>query len=225
MVDSSFAAHGGLHSGALRFLRLALAASCLLLAAVGPASAADETAAVRTPENAEYRAAIKSGDRHFLAKQFAEAERFYQEAVERLPDVAEAYGRLAAAQRELGKFDEAVETLGRGLQTSSTVTERAKLVFLQADIRERQRALPQATERWNAYLELAGGGERTIDLDAPEEEAPTPAVPGATVYPATAHERLKQIAAAEKRFKEYGVVKERIKKREQAADVKARNAK
>jgi tetratricopeptide (TPR) repeat protein len=209
----------------LRAQVLSLLAVTLAVTPVG-VWAAPETPAVKRAANPEYRVAIRTGDEHFLAKRFAEAEKAYQSAVERVPRDAEAYGRLAAAQRELGNFDEAIETLGRGLQTSSTVTERAKLLMLQADIRERQRALPQATDRWNAYLELAGGGERTIDLDAPEEqEVPSAAMPGAQVYPATAHERLKQLAAAEKRFKEYTPVKDRIKKREQQADTKARQAK
>jgi tetratricopeptide (TPR) repeat protein len=177
------------------------------------------------PEDAEYRSAIKGGDRAFLAKRFDEAVTAYEKAIAKQPASAEAYGRLAAAQRELGRFDEAIATLGQGLDKSTDVTERAKLLFLQADIRERQRALPEAAERWSAYLDTASGGEVTIDLDAPEAAAESTAAPGAKVYPATAHERLKQVAAAEKRQKDYASVKDRIKKREQQAEAKARSAK
>lgn len=181
--------------------------------------------AAAKPVDAEYQAALKEGDKLFVAKQFAEAERAYQKALKRQSKLAEPHARLAAAQIELGKFDEAFDTLAKGLETSDTITERAKLMFLQADLRERQLALPKATERWNAYLELSGaGGERTIDLDAPEEAATSPALKGETVYPATAHERLRQVAAAEKRAKEYSAVKDRIRKREMEAEAKARHA-
>jgi tetratricopeptide (TPR) repeat protein len=201
-----------------------LAALSLAAAPQGDAHAADGAAPLK-PADPEYRAAIKEGDKLFLARQFDQAQSAYQRAVKRQSLNPEAYGRLAAAQRELGKFDEAFATLAQGLETSTTVTERAKLLLLQADLRERQRALPQASERWNEYLDVASGGERTIDLDADEEEVPVAATPGAVVYPATAHERLKQIAAAEKRFKEYAVVKDRIQRREAKADEQVRKAK
>lgn len=196
--------------------------------AVGPSPSAPASSA-QTADLA-YRAAIKEGDQLFLSGQFAGAEQSYRRAVERQAHTAAdqsavAHARLAVAQRAQGKFDEALATLERGLGVASTVTERAKLVFLQADIHERQRALSKATERWSAYLDVSGGGERTIDLDAPEQEVPVQALPGEVLYPATAHERLKQVAAAEKRFKQYAAVKERIKKREAEADAKARKAK
>jgi tetratricopeptide (TPR) repeat protein len=189
----------------------------------GPARAEPAKSKAAQAADVEYQTAIREGDAAYLDKRFDGAESAYQKAVKRQPQKPEAYARLASAQRELGKFDEAIETLGRGLGSSSTVTERAKLIFIQADIQERKRALERATERWNAYLELSGGGgERTIDLDAPEQDAPVETVKGETVYPATALERLEQIAAAEKRYQEYGAVKERIRKREQEAETKAR---
>lgn len=182
--------------------------------------------AAAKPADAELQAALKEGDKLFVAKQFPEAERAYQRAVKRPSAPAEAYARLGAVLIELGKLDDAFDTLAKGLETAATVTERAKLIFLQADLRERQQALPKAGERWNAYLEATGaGGERTIDLDAPEEEAPAPAAAnGEDVYPASAHERLRQVEAAQKRFKDYGAVKERIRKREAEAEAKARSA-
>jgi tetratricopeptide (TPR) repeat protein len=178
------------------------------------------------PADAELQAALKEGDKLFVAQQFPEAERAYQRAVKRPSVPAEVYARLAAVLIELGKLDEAFDTLAKGLETAGTDTERAKLIFLQADVRERQQALPKAGERWNAYLEATGAsGERTIDLDAPEEEAPAPvAAKGENVYPASAHERLRQVEAAQKRFKDYGAVKERIRKREAEAEAKARRA-
>lgn len=222
-------ARRGFHTRARLGARGLLVTGFLLLGVAPAAWAAGDAAAAPKPapkkEDPEYRAAITQGDQAYLGKQFAEAETAYRRAVERSPQSAEAFARLACAQRELGKFDEAIETLGRGLQTSSTVTDRAKLVFLQADIRERKRELEKATERWNAYLDLSGGGERTIDLDAPEAETPTTSVPGAKVYPATARERLNQIEAAQKRLEDYGAVKDRIKKREQEGEATARKAK
>lgn len=201
----------------------------LLVAAVAfiPAhthAAEEARPAAAKPPNADYQAALRQGDRAYLEKRFADAAKRYQQAVELAPQKAEAYARLAAAQREQGQFDAAIETLGKGLSTSSTVTERAKLIFLQADIGERRLALPKSKERWTAYLELSGEGEeRTIDLDAPEDAEPAPAVQGETVYPATARERIKQIDAAEKRFEQYAAVQARIKKREKEAESKSRS--
>lgn len=199
---------------------------CSLALSLAPvaSNAGPAKSAAPAPEAAEYRTALAEGDRAFLGKRFDEAVSAYEKAIAKQPASAEAYGRLAAAQRELGKLDEAIATLGQGLDKGTDVTERAKLLFLQADIRERQRALPEATDRWSAYLDTASGGEVTIDLDAPEAAAESTAVPGAKVYPATAHERLKQVAAAEKRQKDYASVKDRIKKREQQAEAKARSA-
>lgn len=171
----------------------------------------------------EFTQAIKEGDRQYLDAKYPEAAAAYEKAIARQKHNPEGYARLAAAQRQQGQYDEAIATLGRGLETSSTVTERAKLIFLQADIQERRRAFEKAQARWAAYLELSGGaGERTIDLDAPEQEAPTPVVEGETVYPTSALERQAQVEAAMKRYADYAPVKERIRKREQEADAKAR---
>lgn len=173
----------------------------------------------------EFTRAIKEGDRQYLDGKYSEAAAAYEKAIARQKHNPEGYARLAAAQRQQGQYDEAIATLGRGLETSSTVTERAKLVFLQADIQERRNALEKAQARWAAYLELSGGAaERTIDLDAPEQEAPTPVVEGETVYPTSALERQGQVEAAMKRYEDYAPVKERIRKREQAADAKARGS-
>lgn len=166
--------------------------------------------------------ALRQGDRAYLDRRYPEAEAEYEKAVEKQPHNPVGYARLATAQRQQSKFDQALATLSEGLQTSTTLTERAKLIFLQADIHERMHALGEAEARWNAYLELVGAtGERTIDLDAPQAK-PQPTVEGETVYTATADERLRQVVAADKRYKEYAPVRERIKKREKEADAKSR---
>jgi tetratricopeptide (TPR) repeat protein len=218
---------------------LTLAAGLLTVSAATPAHAEERApkASAAAPLDNEFNAALKAGDEAYLAGRFAEAEQAYERAVRKQPENPAGYARLGAAQRQQGNLDGAIETLGKGLQTSTTVTERAKLIFLQADIRERQNVLRKATERWNAYLSNAGvgapaaesensDGERTIDLDAGTDTAAAASpIKGETLYPLSAQERLKQVAAAEKRVEDFEPVRARIKKREAAAEAKARRAK
>jgi tetratricopeptide (TPR) repeat protein len=79
------------------------------------ARAADAVPAPAKPADPEYQTALRHGDQAYLGKRYDEAVKAYQKAVDRQPQKAEAYGRLAAAQREKGDLDGAIDTLGKGL--------------------------------------------------------------------------------------------------------------
>src|SRR5688500_5551888 len=97
----------------LRFRRWLPAVSLAVLSAFGVVgnARAGETApgTAAKPVDAELQAALKEGDKLFVAQQFPEAERAYQRALKRPSVPAEAYARLAAVLIELGKFDEAFD--------------------------------------------------------------------------------------------------------------------
>ena len=73
-------------------------------------------------------------------------------------------------------------------------------------LEERKRSLKQATNGWNGY------------------EAHAKAQPSAKTYPATPPERKKRIDNWGKLEEQYGVVKQRIKKRLQEVEAKAKKS-
>lgn len=152
--------------------------------------------------------AISKGDSAYLARDLDEAVKQYREAVKHDRENPLPYTRLAGALRAKTEFSEAVDVLNTGLRFANTVTMRARIMFLQSDILERQKEFEAALKRWQEYQKLASTGDKGE-------------LKGAVLYPETAKERIKQLQATIKRNKEYAAVKERIQKREAELDAKA----
>jgi len=116
--------------------------------------------------------------------------------------------RLGEAQLAKGDQKEAELAWAAGLRfADKDPAMKAKLLFVLADLRERQKAHDDADARWTDYAKHAAQKD-------------------AKAYPATADDRKKRIAAVKQLATEYAEVKQRIEKRLKEADAAARkNAK
>lgn len=101
---------------------------------------------------------------------------------------------LAETYASQGNYGEAEAAIAQGLEPNDAKTPpivRSHLLFLAADVAERQKKWPEAKAAWQAYAEHA------------------PKVDGGA-FPATAAERMKIAERAAERAKVYAAVRERI---------------
>ncbi|MBK8252183.1 MAG: tetratricopeptide repeat protein [Polyangiaceae bacterium] len=175
-------------------------------ASAKPASSTASTAAPSTgprkdPEGRKglspYTEAVVRGQNSFVARDFAGAVTAFQDAIKTDPQQMLGFYLLGEAQLEAGKPEEAEAAWTTGLSKKGTDDLNAKLLFLMADLRERQKDWTKAKDAWAAYAAFLTGH---------------PQVKG---YAATAEERQKRIDQRVKDEKDYAAVKERIKKREE----------
>ena len=144
-----------------------------------------------------YMEQIAKGNAAFVARDFPGAIAAFQEAIKLDAGLMLGFYRLGEAMLETGKLEEAEAAWTTGLGKKGTEDLNAKLLFCMADLRERQKGWQVAKDAWTAYTAFGTGH------------------PKALAYPATAIERTKQIDRRVKDEKDYAVVKERIKKREE----------
>ncbi len=153
---------------------------------------------------------LKAGDDAVIAGDMDAAMTAYEAAIKEEPQNFLGHTRAAQVLMLKGEFDPAFERLERALGFAKRVEQRAKVMFLQAEIQERKTKFAQAKRQWETYEKFTTSGEATSDKEAAKK-----------IYPATAKERLKQIKDREQRDKDYAEVKERIQKREKELDDKA----
>jgi len=148
--------------------------------------------------------AIKKGDDALAARDIDGAKAQYQEAIRSEPQNAMGHYRLGEAELTKGNQKEAEESWQTALRfAGQNAALKAKVLFVLADLKERQRQLDQATNGWNAY------------------EEHSKAASTAKTYPATPTERKKRIEDWKKMETDYAAVKERIKERLAEAEKKA----
>jgi len=152
--------------------------------------------------------AIKKGDNAVLARDFDGAIAAYREAIQSQPQNPMGHYRLGEAQLGKGDQKEAELAWNAGLRfADKDPVMKAKLLFVLADLRERQKSHDEATTRWTDY------GKAASDK-------------AAKGYPATPEDRKKRIATVKELATQYADVKVRIEKRLKEADETARkNAK
>ena len=143
-----------------------------------------------------YIEAIEKGEAAFLARDMAGAVTAFQDAVKKQPDQMLGFYRLGEAQRASGKLDDADATFQTALGKKGPDDLKAKVLFIIADMRERQGKWQAAKEAWAAYAAFLQSNGK------------------ARGYPNSASERQKQIDRRVKDEKDYGAVKDRIKSRE-----------
>lgn len=154
-----------------------------------------------------YLEQINKGDRSYVARDFDGAIAAYREAIKSEPEKALAHYRVAEAQLAKGDQKEAEVELVTGLRfVGSDGTLKGKLIFLLADLRERQKNNDEAIGRWKEYSKNAED----------EKEAVT--------YPATATERVSRNEAWKQLATDSAAVKERIAKRLKEAEEAARKS-
>jgi len=148
--------------------------------------------------------AIKKGDDAIAARDAEGAKAKYQEAIRSEPHHPMGHYRLGEAELTKGNLKGAEESWQSGLRfAGQDPTLKAKLLFLIADVKERQRALEEARNGWNAYEGFAKVATE------------------AKTYPGTPPERIKRIEDLKKIEAEYTPVKERIAQRLAEAEKKA----
>lgn len=138
---------------------------------------------------------LKKGDAAFAARDFDAAIAAYKEAITKEPQNALGFYRLGEAQLAKGDQQEAEAAWVSALRFANDPPLKAKVMHVLADLRERQKAYDDATDRWNAYEKY--GTEQSQ----------------AKAYPATPVDRKKRITEWKRLVEEGAQVKARIEKR------------
>jgi tetratricopeptide (TPR) repeat protein len=147
---------------------------------------------------------IKKGDDSLAARDIEGAKAAYQEAIRLEPQNPMGHYRMGEAELTKGNVKDAEALWQTALRfCGENAAMRAKVLFVLADVKERQRSLEEAANGWNAY------------------EAHAKSAPTVKTYPATAGDRKKRIQDWKKLEADYGPVKERIKMRLEEAEKKA----
>jgi tetratricopeptide (TPR) repeat protein len=151
--------------------------------------------------------ALNKGDRAYVARDFDAAIASYRDAVTKEPQNPLGHYRMGEAHLAKGDSKEAEASWVAGLRfVGKNHTLRGKLLFVLADLREREKQYDQAAQGWSDYAQLA----------RQQKEA--------KAYPGTAAERKKRIETWKKLLVDYTDVKKRIEKRLQEADEAARKS-
>jgi tetratricopeptide (TPR) repeat protein len=143
-----------------------------------------------------YMEQIKKGEDAYVARDFTGAVAAFQEAIKLDVQKMLAYYRIGEAQLAAGNIAEAEAQWQSALTKSGSDDLKAKVYFVLADLRERQQKWAEAKEAWTAYSNFLQANPKALG------------------YAATTVERIKQIDRRVKDEKDYGEVKERIKRRQ-----------
>jgi len=173
-----------------------------------PATPASETGPKKDPKGIKgispFWEAIKKGDDALAARDVEGAKTAYQEAIRGEPQNAMGHYRMGEAELTKGNLKEAEGFWQSALRfVGENAGLKAKVLFVLADLKERQRSLDEATNGWNAY------------------EGHSKASPTAKTYPATPVDRKKRVEDWKKLEVDYGAVKIRIKQRLEEAEKKS----
>jgi len=158
----------------------------------------DDSAESGGPSHA-YREACTDGNKKYAARDFPGAIADYRQAIEHDPKNPLAFYLLGEAQLAGGNMTEAEAAWNRASLESSDKEPalRAKILFVLADLKERQKKWEEARAAWQVYLDWANK------------------YPKAGAFPGSAQSRQQVIDADQKLDKAYAVVRQRI------ADTKA----
>lgn len=148
---------------------------------------------------------ILKGNAAYAARDFPASIAAYREAIQDAPENPLGHYMLGQAQTAAENLKEAEASYEQGLRFSANQKPlHAKLLFVVADIRERQKQYAPAKQGWEAYLAYCEAN---------------PKVP---CYPKSAEGRIKAIEKWEETEKQAAIVKERIKEREKELDEEAK---
>lgn len=188
-----------------RFWVLSLASLALAL----PAAAKGEAGPRKDPQGVKgispFWEQIKKGDDLYVARDFDGAIAAYKEAITKEPQNALGHYRIGEAHLAKNDTQEAETSWVAALRfVGNDHPLKAKILFVLADLRERQKSFDDATDRWNAYAQFA------------QQQ------PAAKAFPKTAEDRKGKIAGWTKLVSDYAAVKKRIEARLKEADAKAK---
>lgn len=174
-----------------------------------PAAAKDDAGPRKDPQGVKgispFWEQIKKGDDLYVARDFDGAIAAYKEAITKEPQNALGHYRIGEAHLAKNDTQEAETSWVAALRFVGTDHPlKAKILFVLADLRERQKSFDDATDRWNAYAQFA------------QQQ------PAAKAFPKSAEDRKGKIASWTKLVSEYAAVKKRIEARLKEADAKAK---
>ena len=206
--------------GAMRTLTIVLGLATLLLSATAQAeekkaasegASSDADGVKRDPKGIKgitpFLELISKGDRAYVARDFDGAIAAYREAIQKDPQNALGHYRAGAAQLAKGDQKEAEAAWVAGMRfVGKDGTLKAKLIFVLADLRERQKNNDEAIGRWKEYSKSSEDDKEAI------------------TYPATATERVSRNDAWKKNVADSAQVKLRIEKRLKEADAASRKS-
>jgi tetratricopeptide (TPR) repeat protein len=151
--------------------------------------------------------AVEKGDNAYLARDFDGAIASYREAIGADPKNALGHYRIGEAQLAKGDLKEAELAWAAALRfVGENAPLKAKIFFVLADLKERQKAYDDATSAWTSY-----GSHVSEHAEAKG-------------FPATAGERKTRIETWKKMTQQYAEVRTRIEKRLKEADEAARKS-
>lgn len=188
----------------------------LALSLASPALAGDEDKPAKKAEGprkdpegitgvSPFQELVNKGNAAYVARDFAGAIARYQEAITKRPNHPLGHYLLGQAYLADNKLSEADSAWQSALRYSDKdPVTRAKVLFVTADLRERQQKWDEAIEAWKAYGQFVGANQN------------------AKGYPATATERQKIVEQRKDLATKYGAVKERIAQRERDAAANAK---
>jgi len=156
--------------------------------------------------------AMHRGDDAAIARDFPKAKEAYQAALSLSPKQAQAHYRIGQVEALAGKLSDAETAYNDALRfVENDPTLHATLLFVLADLKERQGQRDAAIKAWQAYA----------DYLKTESQAKG--------YPGTADERRKRLIRYNELVVESKVVKDRadlrVKELEESAKRKAQSAK
>ncbi len=151
--------------------------------------------------------ALSKGDSAYVARDLDGALAAYREGLGSDPKNAALHYRVGQVHVAKGELKEAETAYLESLRNATNDGPlRAKLLFVIADLRERQKDHDAATGAWTKYEGLAKRA------------------PNGTLPPQTAQERKKRISDYKKLVADYAAVRARIEKRMEEADQRARKS-
>lgn len=149
--------------------------------------------------------ALKKGDDLYVARDLDGAITQYKDAISKAPQNPMGHYRIGEAHLAKGDIPEAESSWVAALRyVGKDGGLKAKIMFVLADLRERQKSYDDAIERWTAYGTFA---TQQTSVKA---------------YPATATERKKKVDEWKKISADSAEVKKRIEARLKEVDAKAK---
>jgi len=140
-----------------------------------------------------YAEACSQGAAKYAARDFPGAVADFQKAIEASPNLPLAHYLLGEAQLAAGNLTEAEASWNRASsQSTSDASMHARVLFVLADLRERQKRWDDAKTAWQAYLDWASKNSN------------------ASAFPTSGQSRQQVIDTMMKQDKAYDVVRQRI---------------
>jgi tetratricopeptide (TPR) repeat protein len=172
-------------------------ASTLTLAAAG-AGAKDATA---SQAQHEFSDAINEGCVKYVGKELPAAIELFRKATQLEPRNPLGYYLLGEAQLGAGSLPDAEAAWLQADQASDggPASLKAKVLFVLADLRERQGRWEDAKTAWKRYADFAAQ------------------TPDAGAFPGSAEARTRAITTMQKQYKDYAIVRQRIREEDGGA--------